>query len=402
MPRGSVDRNGEQSPRASAGRVISLPDHVLARIVADEDPDDRLSPEADELRREGIPATTEATYRHQWRRWVMWCGDTGREHLPATRATVIEWINAHWSMARPDGRLRGRYGQPYAPETVELSLAVVSVVHQYAGHPSPTRHPSVHQTMRGYRHRWKRRGFRTDEAYALTTEDLVAMLFTCDLATLAGLRNALVLRLGFDMGARGSDLRAVSMRDVTFPGAGRMLVHIPYGKTDRDAQGRDVAIEADEVLAPEYCPVTLTRRWLEVLRGRGNSTGPLLRQIRTGRPRKDGALGGTILPTGMTKTDVENVVTNAAASSGIDRDPVTGEERHVVAHSLRAGFATSASAAGADTATIAEHGGWSKESPVVFRYVRHGRRWGEQNAATQIRRAHADRRPSKEEGGGDR
>lgn len=391
MPSRSLVPQG-QEPGDDRRRVVTLPDVVLRRITAADgelpDPDDSVSAATAALRRHGIPDNTEAIYRRQWWRWVRWCGETGREHLPATKGTIEEWINAHWTMTTEDGKPRGRYGRPYAPATVELSLAVISVVHQWAGFPSPTRHPDVHRTFRGYRRRWSEHGYRPDQAYALSPEDVLAMVRTCDLSTAAGLRNAAIIRLSFDMGARRSEMCYLDIGDLRFDTPERLIVRVPRSKTDQDAHGRDVPIEADTDLAPQLCPLLLLREWLDLLALRGHTQGPLFRLVRSGQRRKDGTHSGLIRPDRMTGRAIETVVVDAAKRAGVDRDPVTGNSRHVVPHSLRAGFATSAAEANVDTAFIAAHGGWAPESPVVFRYVRSGRKWGEHNPASRIRKAH--------------
>ncbi|PZG17586.1 hypothetical protein C1J01_17690 [Nonomuraea aridisoli] len=56
------------------------------------------------------------------------------------------------------------------------------------------------------------------------------------------------------------------------------------------------------------------------------------------------------------------------------RARVPGAET-VTAHSLRAGGATVAYAAGVPVAVIAKHGRWSPASPVVLRYIRAVDRW---------------------------
>ncbi|MGI5293254.1 tyrosine-type recombinase/integrase, partial [Nonomuraea polychroma] len=45
------------------------------------------------------------------------------------------------------------------------------------------------------------------------------------------------------------------------------------------------------------------------------------------------------------------------------------------AHSLRAGGATVAYAAGVPVSTIAKHGRWDPQSPVVLKYIRAVDRW---------------------------
>lgn len=371
------------------------------------DPETVLDPETEALYWEGIPEATRTIYTYQWMRFVRWCGDDtlGPPHpvesIPATPETVAKYIRAHMTWENAQGRLAGRNGQPYAPDTVRLALAVISVAHKAHGLASPTGTDVVIKAMRGYARRWSRGNYRRAVAYAPTPEEIIAMCQTCDLTTVAGLRDALLIRLQGECGRRNSELMDLDLADLSFPTPYQVVIRIRFSKTNQDGDRPDVVmIEADRDITlpdgnvvrawhPEFCPVTLLREYVQLLRSRGYDSGALFRKIHSGQRAKTG-YSGKILPERMDRKNYQDVITRCARLAGIDHDPETGEPREVVPHSLRAAFATNGSAAGVPLGILCDQGGWSRSSPVVLVYQRAGNRWDENNPGRAIR-VHASR-----------
>ncbi|HEX8346843.1 MAG TPA: hypothetical protein VF657_19195, partial [Actinoplanes sp.] len=91
-------RDGQAVARfAPRGRVAQYVDLEF-------DPDERYSAAARELIDEGIPKNTREAYLRAAWRYVQWCGETGRQHMPATPATVVEFI---LYLGRQPGRYNG-------------------------------------------------------------------------------------------------------------------------------------------------------------------------------------------------------------------------------------------------------------------------------------------------------
>jgi integrase len=394
MPGGQiVPRNPEN--RSSDGLVFRRGDRPL---LAGSDPDEQVDAATEELYWEGIPENTRAIYAYQWKRFVNWCGDESngpphpRESMPATPQTVAKYVEAHQWMRNAAGKLAGLHGQPYAPDTVRLALAVISVAHKSHGLLSPTSDRLVITTMRGYARRWKKAGHRTAEAYAPSPAEVMSMVRTFDLETVAGLRDALLMRLHLAMGRRNSELMALDWRDLRFQGHDRLVVHIPFSKTNVDGERDDYAmVEADTVWHPETCPLVLLREWRDLCSARGIAGGAVLRKVHGGAKRLDGTRSGVILEDRMDRRNYQDVVTKAAKLSSVDRDPVTGQPRKIVPHSLRAAFATFAAEIGIPLGVVCDQGGWSRSSPVVLKYQRQGNRWGDNNPASAMARAAHER-----------
>jgi len=405
-------------------RAIAAAGRMAAGLAGAEDPAYTLSPAADKLRREGVPQNTVDTKTYQWLRYVSWCGDAeqGQAHPRESidddpeRAvvTVIEWINANWEMTRLNdaGELvgRGRNGQPYAPDTVRLSLSVISMAYQRKGKASPVHHPDAIEAMRGYHRRWRRHGFRPDRAYVLTTPEAIALVRACDRTTAAGLRDALLMRLADDVGRRNSELLSVTWADVSWESDSVMLISFPHSKTNRDDgkdEDRPVVVEHDVDLAPDVSPTILMREWMQLSAVRLGEplTGFVFREVKSGTRRKDGTHSGLITRNQMTRKAFQDVVAKYAKITGVDRevDPATGKrtgkKRKVVPHSFRAKLASEGEMYGVPENDIADRAGWKRGSQSMRTYMRLGSGRGDRNPATVIRKALAAKQAPQEEAG---
>ncbi len=373
----------------------------LAEAAGREHPDERLSMEAARLVFEGRNKRTETTYATQWKKFVDWCGDTGRAHEPGqvTPATCIEWMNELW-------RRRGRYEQPTAPASVELSLKVIATVHKRAkrldtdphgrplyGYVSPTSHYLVQLALRGYRTQWLRNGYRPDKAHPLTPQELTKMIATLDLRTPMGLCDATLLAIGYDLGGRRIELCNLNIGDIELhiadPGNVQgvddanpsvrpdwIVVNIPFSKTDQRGEGADIPLFAHPPESAATCPVRLAYRWLEALTAAGQTDqrAPFFQVVlnsgRTpadGRPRR-----GTITGQRIGAQRVELVVERTSKAANLQ--PEGGRRLHIVPHSLRAGSATAAAESGADKFELDDHYRWSHRGTTAGEYVRAGRR----------------------------
>ena len=176
----------------------------------------------------------------------------------------------------------------------------------------------------------------------------------------AGCRDRALLLLGFAGALRRSELVGLDVADVT-EGTDGLTVHLRRSKTDQEGAGRTVGIPYGS--NPATCPVRAWRAWLEVS---GVAEGAAFRPVD-----RHGHIGGTRL----SAQAVALVLKRHAARAGID----PGE---VAAHSLRAGLATSAAAAGVPERVIAEQTG-HRGTAMLRRYIREGSLFRE-NAASAV------------------
>ena len=161
-------------------------------------------------------------------------------------------------------------------------------------------------------------------------------------------RDAAMMLLGFGGAFRRSELAAIDCTDIRIDRA-RVIISIPRGKTDQEGHGRTVAIPRG---SSSICPVAALEQWLAVSRV---TQGPVFRAVTK---------AGKVMPLRLSSAAIANVV--KACVQAIGRDP-----SRYSGHSLRAGFATAAAAAGVPQWRIKAQTGHLSDA-VLGRYIREG------------------------------
>lgn len=287
------------------------------------------------------PATVRA-YRSDWRHFVAWCSAHGVASLPATPETVSLYL--------------ADFGGLLKAATLQRRLAAIAKTHQAAGHESPAsmKHAAVSETWKGVK-----RVHGTSQAgkAPVLTSELRAMLRQLP-DRLLGARDRALLLIGFAGAFRRAELVALTVEDCAFTTDG-LIVTLRRSKTDQDGEGRKIGIPYGS--NPETCPLRSLRAWLEAA---AITTGALFRPIdRHGR----------LAVRGMSPGAVALVVKRHAIAAGLDGCRYAG-------HSLRAGLATSAAAAGVSERAIMNQTG-HRSAAMVRRYIRDGSLFRENAAA---------------------
>ncbi len=288
--------------------------------------------------------STRRAYRSDWNHFTAWAQLAGVTNLPATPEVVAAYLS---SLA--DSGLKAA--------TIARRLAAIRFAHKAAGAAVPTDAAVVSVTMGGIR---RTIGTAQDCKAAAVTDDIRAMVATCP-GTTIGKRNRALLLLGFAGGFRRSELVGLEVRDVEEVREG-LRVTIRKSKTDQEGAGRVVGIPLGRKVAT--CPVRSLRAWLDVA---GITEGPLLRSVD-----RHGNVLGPLHPSGA---DIARVIKAAALAAELDPERYAG-------HSLRAGLATSAAAAGASERAIMAQTGHKSER-MVRRYIREGNLFKD-NAAGRV------------------
>lgn len=295
---------------------------------------------------DGAAANTRKAYTRQLERFTAWCAEHVRTALPCTAETLAEYV----SHLCDDGA---------GPATVEQAIATIRTTHRLAGFEHQPDTTAARMVLRAHRRARAEQGTRTRKAPPITLEMLRAMIEASPADTLAGLRDRLLLVLGWAMMGRRSEIAALRIGDVAETADG-LEITIRMSKTDQDARGEVVPIPRGAHADTD--PVRVLRAWLAALAEHGadiDAPARLLRSVtRWGKP-------GAAM-------DTESV--NRAVRAAAVRGNVPNAER-VTAHSLRAGGATAAYKAGAPVSVIAQHGRWSPSSPVVLGYIRAVDKW---------------------------
>jgi site-specific recombinase XerD len=333
---------------------------------------------------------TVRAYTSDARTFQDWCARLGFRSLPASPEAVAAFIVSEAEAGR-------------AASTLGRRLAAIRYAHKLAGKPDPTDDEGVRAAMKGAR---RKVGVAPIQKAAATAEILAALLMrTPD--TLTGKRDRALLALGFAGAFRRSELVALDVEDLREDPEG-LRVMVRRGKTDQEGRGFEKAIPHGRFIRP----VALVREWLDAA---GITSGPVFRPVsRSGRVRKSAQ--GALRPKSNLGRQGGGSVPHPADGEGVlNTRPAEGEEyssplhqsdaeplcspnpgaakiprlttqavadiikRYCTAagldastfgaHSLRAGYITTAAERGADLARIMDQSG-HRDPRTVVGYIR--------------------------------
>ena len=318
-----------------------------------------------------LAARAEATrraYASDWAHFTLWCQRTQDypggplRPLPARPEAVALYLAEH------AGQL--------TVATLVRRCSAISAVHQAAGHPSPTTSPLVRTTLAGIRRVHRTAPAGKDPLLAHQLRQLLDALPRQDSKALLAARDRCLLVLGFYGALRRSELVALDLDDIYTDDQGLVLT-LRRSKTDQDGHGRRIAMLHTGVT--DTCPTEVYQSWLAALQRalprRHPDTDPLtIDKHPTTSTTGTGAGGrpvfrpitrhGAPQPRRLTDRAVARIVQRTAMTAGL-------ADRDLAGHSLRAGFATSAAAAGKSERAIMKQTG-HKSLPMVRRYIREG------------------------------
>jgi integrase len=242
------------------------------------------------------------------------------------------------------------------PASIDQAISAIRRLHRDAGHPGQPDTTAARRILRAYRRARAEAGRRPRQAPPAVLDTIRALVDAADPASPAGLRDRVLVVLGFAGMLRRSELAALHLDDVAEVDDGLELL-VRASKTDQAGTGATVAIPYGQ--HPATCPVRLLRAWRALLAEHDIHDGPLLRRVD-----RWGHLGGS-----MSGGGIRHALQALAARASLPN------AEQIRPHSLRAGGATAAYRAGNPVAAIAAHGRWAPGSPVVLTYLRAVDRW---------------------------
>jgi integrase len=273
----------------------------------------------------GIAPATRRAYKADLEHFRAWGGD-----IPTTDIQLAAYLAEQATTLKA--------------ATLTRRLAAISIAHKAQRLPSPVSSPLVRATMRGVR---REHGAAQRQAAPLLCEDLFIVLGAIG-GRLKDLRDRALLLIGFAGGLRRSELVAIDLIDFERVREGIILT-IRRSKTDQDGVGRKIGIPFGRTI---HCPVRELENWLSAARIK---SGPVFRPVdRHGR----------VSPRRLSGEAVSLIVRDRIAGAGFNPAGYSG-------HSLRAGFATSATRAGVSTFKIRQQTGHASDA-MLSRYVRDG------------------------------
>ena len=301
----------------------------------------RLLTQAEASFRAARAGSTIRAYTHDWQQFRAWCEANGFVSLPASPQTVILYST---DLAKNHGK---RWN------TLSRRIAAISQLHSQAGFESPTRSWAVKQFLQGLR---RELGIAPVRKRPVLVGDLQEILKQIP-NSLLGKRDRALLLLGFSGAFRRSELVGLDAKDIEVQRAGIALT-IGRSKTDQEGQGRILGIPYG--IEEATCPIRALEAWRNAAE---IQSGPLFRPVNR---------HGRVLASRLSGEGVAIVVKRYVEKLGYD-------PAHFAGHSLRAGLATSAAAAGKSERAIMNQTG-HRSIMTVRRYIRDGNLFRE-NAA---------------------
>jgi integrase len=314
------DQESEQATEpipAESGTALSLVTKATALVLIEETVE-----QAKEYAKAAQAENTQRAYKSDIKDFTRYCDAHGFDPLPASPQTVALYLTDLSSTKC----VRSNSGEMVAASvaTILRRMVAIAQAHKRAGLSNPINDPHVRSIVAGIK---RTRGTVQRKKTALTGDRLKEVLAAIEgdstpggPSTLKGKRDRAMLLLTWFTACRRSEIAALNVEDLRFERTG-LVVTIRRSKTDQTGAGREIGVPriADRGL----CATSAVTAWLDAS-GINTTDGPLFRSID-----RHGNVKDRISP-----YDIARLVQRVTKAAGIEGD--------FGAHSLRAGFITSA------------------------------------------------------------
>ena len=263
-------------------------------------------------------------YRSDFIQYQTWCLQNNQEPIPVTADTMANYVD-YLSETNKSATIRRRIN----------SLGTVLKLSK--NHDS-TKDPEVILALKRMH---RKIGRAQEQATPLTKTLLNQLINNCDSSTM-GIRNQVLLRLGYETMRRRSELCAFKFEDVSQALNGKPIIRLNFSKTDQYGAGKVLPISKELLI--------LIEKWKKLV----GCEGYILRSIN-----KHGHIGDSLNPASIStilKTLQEGL------KSGSNQQPLSG-------HSFRVGAALDLLEQGEPLEKIMLRGGWQSNS-TAMKYLR--------------------------------
>ena len=263
-------------------------------------------------------------YRSDFKQFQNWCLQNNQEPIPATAETMANYVDY--------------LSETNKSTTIRRRINSLGTVLKLSKNNDPTKDPEVILALKRMH---RKIGRAQEQATPLTKSLLNQLLNNCDNSTM-GIRNQVLLRLGYETMRRRSELCAFKFEDLDCGPNGKPIIRLNFSKTDQYGTGKVLPI-SEELLG-------LLNQW----KGIAGKQGYILRSIN-----KHGHIGDSLNPASIStilKTLQEGLKTESS------HQPLSG-------HSLRVGAALDLLEQGEPLEKIMLRGGWQSDS-TAMKYLR--------------------------------
>jgi integrase len=222
--------------------------------------------------------------------------------------------------------------------TIRRGINSLGTVLKLSKHYDPTKQPEV---ILAIKRMHRKIGRAQQQATPLTKPLLNQLISNCD-NSLRGLRNQVLLRLGYETMRRRSELCAFKFKDICKGANGKPAVRLNFSKTDQFGTGNILPISQELF--------DLLEKWRSMI----SDEGFILRSIN-----RHGHFGNNLHPASVS-TILKELKKDSIMVS--DEQPLSG-------HSFRVGAALDLLAQGEPLERIMLRGGWQTDS-TAMKYLR--------------------------------
>ena len=277
---------------------------------------------------------TVRAYKSDFKDFGLFCVKNGFKNLPSDPKIVSLYLT---HLSTKDVKL----------STIKRRLVSIGVIHKMKGHYLDTKHPVIVENLMGIK---RRKGTIQKGKKPILINELKKILDVIDqqnFEDIKKLRDKSIILIGFSGGFRRNEIVSLDYEDLDFVNEG-VKITVKRSKTDQFGEGSIKALPYfDNSL---YCPVTVLNRWLNISK---ITKGSLFRRF---------SKGSKLTSNRLTDQTVALLIKDYLNKAGIDGKNYSG-------HSLRSGFATSATDSGAEERSIMTMTG-HKSTEMVRRYIK--------------------------------
>ena len=234
-------------------------------------------------------------------------------------------------------------GETLKTATIRRRVASLSSMFKLMKQPDPTNEPEVVLALKRLH---RKLGRHQKQATPLTKDILKKLIAVCS-DDLRGLRNKLLLQLGYETMRRRSEIVGFRFEDIEHLPNGRAALLLRHSKTDQYGDGKLIPI-SDELFQ-------LIKQWK---RESGLSEGKIIRGFMR---------DGKTMHKELSSASVNNILKELQRNAKLKVNELSG-------HSFRVGAAVDLLDQGLSIEKIMLKGGWKSET-TAMRYLRNWQGW---------------------------
>jgi len=263
-------------------------------------------------------------YRSDFLQYQTWCSHNNIDSIPATADTMAQYVD-YLATVKKSATIRRRINS-------------LGTVLKLSKHYNPTNQPEV---ILAIKRMHRKIGRAQQQATPLTKPLLNQILSNCD-NSLRGLRNQVLLRLGYETMRRRSELCAFKFEDICQAPSGKPAIRLNFSKADQFGSGKILPISQELF--------DLLEKWRIML----SDEGYILRSIN-----RHGHFEIKLHPASV-----------STILKGLQKDlKMDSDEQPLSGHSFRVGAALDLLEQGEPLERIMLRGGWQTDS-TAMNYLR--------------------------------